>query len=98
MRKDIEIAKRGRSKEKRYDCPLVTLGLVLNGDGSWYRSQVFSGKIRLSRKRAGYAGRIAANVRYDGGIGCRVDGFVGNPDVKKAGRCYHSDNKIRCRQ
>lgn len=41
--KDIETAKRGRSKEKRTDCPLVTLGLVLNGDGFPRRSQIFSG-------------------------------------------------------
>ena len=41
--KDIETAKRGRSKEKRTDCPLVTLGLVLNGDGFPRRSQIFPG-------------------------------------------------------
>jgi hypothetical protein len=41
--KDNETAKRGRSKEKRTDCPLVTLGLVLNGDGFPRRSQIFSG-------------------------------------------------------
>lgn len=41
--KDNETAKRGRSKEKRNDCPLVTLGLVLNGDGFPRRSQIFSG-------------------------------------------------------
>lgn len=33
----------GRSKEKRSDCPLVTLGLVLDGDGFPQRSRVFSG-------------------------------------------------------
>lgn len=33
----------GRSKEKRSDCPLVTLGLVLDGDGFPCRSQVFPG-------------------------------------------------------
>ncbi len=31
----------GRSKEKRNDCPLVTLGLVLDGEGFPSRSQVF---------------------------------------------------------
>ena len=34
-------AKRGRSKEKRSDCPLVTLGLVLDGSGFPRKSQVF---------------------------------------------------------
>lgn len=33
----------GRSKEKRHDCPLVTLGLVLDGDGFPLSSQVFPG-------------------------------------------------------
>lgn len=33
----------GRSKEKRRDCRLVTLGLVLDGDGFPLTSQVFSG-------------------------------------------------------
>lgn len=37
------VAKRGRSKEKRSDCPLVTLGLVLNGDGFPRRSEIFPG-------------------------------------------------------
>ena len=33
----------GRSKEKRSDCPLVTLGLILDGDGFPLSSQVFPG-------------------------------------------------------
>ena len=36
-------AKHGRSKENRKDCPLVTLGLVLDGDGFPLNSQVFAG-------------------------------------------------------
>ncbi|MGH8550379.1 MAG: IS1634 family transposase [Methylococcales bacterium] len=36
-------AKRGHSKEKRTDCPLVTLGLVLDGSGFVCRSEVFAG-------------------------------------------------------
>ena len=31
-------ARRGRSKEKRSDCPLVTLGMVLDGSGFTRRS------------------------------------------------------------
>ncbi len=38
-------AKRGRSKEKRSDCPLVTLGLVLDGSGFVRRSQTFTGNV-----------------------------------------------------
>ena len=38
-------ARFGVSKEKRYDCPLVTLGLVLDGDGYPKRSRVFEGNV-----------------------------------------------------
>jgi transposase len=38
-------AKRGRSKEKRSDCPLVTLGLMLDGSGFIRHSEVFSGSV-----------------------------------------------------
>ena len=36
-------ARRGHSKEKRTDCPLLTLGLVLDASGFVRRSQVFAG-------------------------------------------------------
>ena len=38
-------AKRGHSKEKRSDCPLVTLGLVLDGSGFVRRSRMFDGNV-----------------------------------------------------
>lgn len=38
-------AKRGRSKEKRSDCPLVTLGLTLDASGFIRHSQVFEGNV-----------------------------------------------------
>ena len=38
-------AKRGRSKEKRSDCPLVTLGLVLDVSGFPKRSRLFAGNV-----------------------------------------------------
>ena len=38
-------ARFGRSKEKRTDCPLVTLGLVLDAEGFVKRSNVFEGNI-----------------------------------------------------
>ena len=37
------LAAHGRSKEKRSDCPLVTLGLVLDGSGFPKKSKVFPG-------------------------------------------------------
>ena len=39
------LAKRGHSKEKRSDCPLVTLGLVLNKHGFPIKSKVLPGNI-----------------------------------------------------
>jgi len=41
----VDKAKRGRSKEKRFDCPLITLGLVLDGSGFPRRSQLFPGNV-----------------------------------------------------
>lgn len=38
-------AQRGHSKEKRTDCPLLTLGLVLDGSGFVRRSEVFAGNV-----------------------------------------------------
>ena len=38
-------AQRGHSKEQRNDCPLVTLGLVLDGSGFVRRSQTFDGAV-----------------------------------------------------
>ncbi len=38
-------AKRGRSKEKRSDCPLITLGLVLNQKGFIKKSKIFEGNV-----------------------------------------------------
>ena len=39
-------ARRGHSKEQRSDCPLLTLGLVLDASGFVRRSQVFAGNVR----------------------------------------------------
>ena len=38
-------AERGHCKEKRADCPLLTLGLVLDGSGFVRRSEVFAGAL-----------------------------------------------------
>lgn len=40
-----ELTQRGRSKEKRTDAPLVTLGLVLDGSGFPRHSEVFTGNV-----------------------------------------------------
>ena len=40
------LAQRGHSKERRSDCPLLTLALVLDGSGFVRRSQVFAGNVQ----------------------------------------------------
>jgi transposase len=39
------LSKRGHSKEKRSDCPLLTLALVVDGDGFPKRSRVLAGNV-----------------------------------------------------
>lgn len=65
-------AKRGRSKQKRSDCPLVTLGLVLDGSGFVRRSKMFAGNVAeastLQDMLKDLAAPSAALVIMDAGI------------------------------
>jgi transposase len=65
-------AKRGHSKEKRSDCPLVTLGLVLDGSGFVRRSRMFEGNAiesaTLEEMLTGLAAPEGALVIMDRGI------------------------------
>ena len=65
-------AARGRSKEKRSDCPLVTLGLVLDASGFVRQSKLFAGNVAESTTLAemlkGLAAPKAALVIMDAGI------------------------------
>lgn len=65
-------ARRGRSKEKRSDCPLVTLGLVLDGSGFVRRSRMFEGSVSegstLEGMLQGLDAPPAALVIMDAGI------------------------------
>ena len=56
-------AERGHSKEKRSDCPLLTLGLVLDGSGFVRRSEVFSGAVNEDRNPGVDAGTPWARRR-----------------------------------
>ncbi len=53
-------AQRGHSKEKRTDCPLVTLGLVLDGSGFVRRSECFDGNVVEGTTLAGMLRRLGA--------------------------------------
>jgi transposase len=65
-------AARGRSKEKRADCPLVTLGLVLDSSGFVRRSKMFTGNVAESTTLAemlkGLAAPKGALIIMDAGI------------------------------
>lgn len=65
-------AARGRSKEKRTDCPLVTLGLVLDGSGFVRRSKMFAGNVgeatTLEEMLDGLTAPKGALVIMDAGI------------------------------
>jgi len=65
-------AKHGRSKEKRSDCPLVTLGLVLDGSGFVRRSKTFAGNVyeakTLEEMLKGLNAPSGALVVMDAGI------------------------------
>ncbi len=65
-------ARRGHSKEKRSDCPLVTLGLVLDGSGFVRRSRMFAGNVAeastLEEMLQGLEAPTGALVIMDRGI------------------------------
>ena len=63
-------AKRGHSKEKRSDCPLLTLGLVLDDAGFVRRSEVFAGAVNEDTTLAPMLRRLACSGGRSGGDGC----------------------------
>lgn len=67
----------GRSKEKRTDCPLVTLGLVLDGSGFVRRSKTFEGNVSegttLQVMLAGLRAPPGALVIMDAGIATQAN-------------------------
>jgi hypothetical protein len=68
----IPCAARARSKEKRSDCPLVTLGLVLDSSGFVRRSKMFAGNVAeastLAEMVTGLGAPKGALVIMDAGI------------------------------
>ena len=68
-------ARRGHSKEKRSDCKLLTLGLVLDAGGFVRRSRVFAGNVREDRTLQGMLEALGAppgsRVVLDRGIATR---------------------------
>ena len=62
--------RRGHSKEKRSDCALLTLGLVLDGSGFVRRSQVFAGRVDEDKTLEPMLKALHAPRRRPGGDGC----------------------------
>jgi transposase len=62
----------GRSKEKRYDCPLVTLALVLDASGFPKKSEIYEGNVgeskTLSKMIRDLEGKVKPTVVLDAGI------------------------------
>jgi hypothetical protein len=73
------LARHGRSKEKRTDCPLVTLGLVLDGSGFVRRSRTFAGNVSegatLEDMLTGLDAPSGALVILDAGIATQANLF-----------------------
>ncbi len=67
----------GRSKEKRSDCPLLTLGLVLDGSGFVRRSKTFEGNVSegatLQGMLASLQAPLGALVIMDAGIATQAN-------------------------
>ena len=79
-----QMARRGRSKQKRNDCPLLTLALVLDKEGFPKASRVFKGNISEPGTLAGFLKGLKSKPRnqlslltepatlvFDAGVGTR---------------------------
>ena len=65
-----DLAKHGHSKEKRSDCPLLTLALVLDGSGFVRRSEVLAGNVKEQKV-------LAAAEASGGARRCLIAGLRG---------------------
>ena len=91
-------AARGHSKEKRSDCPLVTLGLVLDASGLVRRSRMFAGNVAegttLAEMLKGLSAPKGALVIMDAGIATEANIVW----LKKQGYHYLVVSRERTRQ
>ena len=98
-------AKRGRSKEKRSDCPLVTLGLVLNGDGFPRKSELFAGNasepVTLQQMLQDLQAAVGSLVVLDAGIATednidwlKANGYRYLVVSRRKQRCFDADAAV----
>ena len=59
----VEKAAYGRSKEKRYDCPLVTLALVLDSSGFPKKSEVLEGNVSEPKTLQNIIGKLEGETK-----------------------------------
>ena len=84
--KGIEKASRGRSKEKRSDAPIITLGVMLDSSGFVRKSQIFDGnvsegktfqemldKLRVPTKDKNLLNTVPSLVVMDAGIATQAN-------------------------
>jgi len=102
-------AKFGRSKEKRTDCPLVTLGLVLDSSGFPRRSEIFAGNISegdtLKDMLTGLGASKGVMVILDAGIASEANiqwlaeqGYRYLVVSRKRNREFNADEAITVKQ
>lgn len=94
----VSKARRGHSKEKRSDCPLVTLAMALDGSGFPRRSRVFAGNASepatLKDMLTGLGAPHGATVVMDAGIATEANLTW----LKAQGYHYVVVSKLRERQ
>lgn len=102
-------ARRGRSKEKRSDCPLVTLGLVLDGSGFPRLSRMFPGNASepqtLEEMLAALGARPGTTVVLDAGLASeenivwlRAHDFRYLVVSRKRKRCFDPDAAVTVKE
>ncbi len=94
-------AQLGHSKEKRSDCPLVTLGLVLDASGFPRRSEVFAGNVSEAKTLEQMLGRLSTSAGA-GGATVVLDAGIATEDnvqwLKSEGYRYLVVSRSRHRQ
>ena len=96
----VKKAKRGHSKEKRSDCPLVTLAMALDGSGFPRRSRVFAGNasepVTLKDMLTGLGAPSGATVVMDAGIATEAN-LTQGPGLRVRGGVEAARAPVRSR-
>ena len=66
--KNIKKAKRGRSKEKRSDAPIITLAVVLDSSGFVRKSEIYEGNISEPKTLEKMINTIGSNPKKDNNL------------------------------